>query len=78
MLEKKRIKMPGIKSVTVYCGSAPGSDPSYLKLAANLGKAIAAFMLGCAFFKTETLAGRIGGGGGGMVKEVAEVDEVLL
>ena len=34
--------MPGITSVTVYCGSAPGSDPSYLKLAANLGKAIAA------------------------------------
>ena len=34
--------MPGIKSVTVYCGSAPGPNPSYLKLAANLGKAIAA------------------------------------
>jgi uncharacterized protein (TIGR00730 family) len=33
--------MPGIKSVTVYCGSAPGSDPAYLRLAANLGKAIA-------------------------------------
>ncbi|RYG36715.1 MAG: TIGR00730 family Rossman fold protein, partial [Burkholderiales bacterium] len=26
--------MPGITSVTVYCGSAPGSDPAYLKLAA--------------------------------------------
>lgn len=34
--------MPGITSVTVYCGSAPGSDPSYIKLAEKLGKAIAA------------------------------------
>ena len=33
--------MPGIKSVTVYCGSAPGSDPSYIKLAQRLGTAIA-------------------------------------
>jgi hypothetical protein len=41
MAEKKRIKMPGIKSVTVYCGSAPGSDPGYIKLAQRLGVAIA-------------------------------------
>lgn len=34
--------MSGISSVTVYCGSAPGSDPSYIKLAQKLGKAIAA------------------------------------
>ncbi len=34
--------MPGIMSVTVYCGSAPGSDPGYASLASHLGKAIAA------------------------------------
>jgi len=33
--------MSGIKSVTVYCGSAPGSDPGYLDLARRLGKSIA-------------------------------------
>jgi len=33
--------MPGIKSVTVYCGSAPGANPGYLDLARRLGKAIA-------------------------------------
>jgi uncharacterized protein (TIGR00730 family) len=34
--------MSGITSVTVYCGSAPGSDPAYVHLAQKLGKAIAA------------------------------------
>lgn len=33
--------MSGIKSVTVYCGSAPGSDPGYIDLASRLGRAIA-------------------------------------
>lgn len=33
--------MPGIKSVTVYCGSAPGSDPGYIDLAKRLGVSIA-------------------------------------
>ncbi len=33
--------MPGIKSVTVYCGSAPGANPGYIDLARRLGKAIA-------------------------------------
>lgn len=34
--------MPPIGSVTVYCGSAPGSDPGYVNLASRLGRAIAA------------------------------------
>ena len=34
--------MPGIKSVTVYCGSSNTVDASYLDLARRLGKAIAA------------------------------------
>jgi uncharacterized protein (TIGR00730 family) len=34
--------MPGIQSVTVYCGSSNSVDPSYLDLARRLGKAIAA------------------------------------
>jgi uncharacterized protein (TIGR00730 family) len=33
--------MPGISSVTVYCGSANGVDPRYLDLAHRLGLAIA-------------------------------------
>jgi len=33
--------MSGIKSVTVYCGSADGADPMYGDLACRLGKAIA-------------------------------------
>jgi uncharacterized protein (TIGR00730 family) len=33
--------MPGISSVTVYCGSANGSDPGYVDLARRLGKSIA-------------------------------------
>jgi uncharacterized protein (TIGR00730 family) len=33
--------MPGIKSVTVYCGSSNAVDPGYLDLARKLGKAIA-------------------------------------
>ncbi len=33
--------MPGITSVTVYCGSAMGADPMYASLASRLGKAIA-------------------------------------
>lgn len=33
--------MPGITSVTVYCGSANGADPRYPDLARRLGKAIA-------------------------------------
>ncbi len=33
--------MSGIKSVTVYCGSSNGVDPSYVGLAQRLGKAIA-------------------------------------
>jgi uncharacterized protein (TIGR00730 family) len=33
--------MPGITSVTVYCGSSNGADPSYVGLAQRLGKAIA-------------------------------------
>ena len=34
--------MPGILSVTVYCGSSSEVDPKYLDLARRLGKAIAA------------------------------------
>jgi uncharacterized protein (TIGR00730 family) len=34
--------MPGISSVTVYCGSANGVDPGYGALARKLGAAIAA------------------------------------
>ncbi|MBI1358816.1 MAG: TIGR00730 family Rossman fold protein [Alphaproteobacteria bacterium] len=34
--------MPGIQSVTVYCGSSNTVDASYLDLARRLGKAIAA------------------------------------
>lgn len=33
--------MPGIMSVTVYCGSAGNVDPGYLDLARRLGRAIA-------------------------------------
>lgn len=33
--------MPGISSVTVYCGSSSDVDPTYLDLARRLGKAIA-------------------------------------
>jgi uncharacterized protein (TIGR00730 family) len=33
--------MPGMKSVTVYCGSAPGADPGYIDLARRLGVSIA-------------------------------------
>lgn len=32
--------MPGITSVTVYCGSASGADPRYPDLARRLGRAI--------------------------------------
>ncbi len=33
--------MPGITSVTVYCGSSNDVDPSYMDLARRLGLAIA-------------------------------------
>ncbi len=33
--------MSALKTVTVYCGSAPGADPSYMDLADRLGAAIA-------------------------------------
>jgi hypothetical protein len=33
--------MPTIRSVCVYCGSAPGSDPAFVQAAHALGKALA-------------------------------------
>jgi len=38
---ERRLQMPGIRSVTVYCGSAPGADPAYCDLARRLGRSIA-------------------------------------
>jgi hypothetical protein len=44
----------------------------------HVREAVAAFVFGRALFKAVVLAGRIGGGGRGVVKDAAEIEEVLL
>ena len=57
----KMEKMSKIRTVCVYCGSSPGTDPAFIESARALGQAMAAHDVGLIY----------GGGGEGMMGEVA-------
>jgi uncharacterized protein (TIGR00730 family) len=57
----KMEKMSKIRTVCVYCGSSPGTDPAFIESARALGQAMAAHGVGLIY----------GGGGEGMMGEVA-------
>ncbi len=57
----KMEKTSRIRTVCVYCGSAPGTDPAFIAGARALGQAMAAHGVGLIY----------GGGGEGMMGEVA-------
>jgi uncharacterized protein (TIGR00730 family) len=57
----KMEKMSRIRTVCVYCGSSPGTDPAFIESARALGQAMAANGVGLVY----------GGGGEGMMGEVA-------
>jgi uncharacterized protein (TIGR00730 family) len=57
----KMEKMSKIRTVCVYCGSSPGTDPAFIESARALGQTMAAHGVGLVY----------GGGGEGMMGEVA-------
>lgn len=57
----KMEKMSKIRTVCVYCGSGPGTDPAYIESARTLGKILAEHGIGLVY----------GGGGEGLMGELA-------